>query len=487
MGVLTWSACVRQLNHIVGRCLRDDHYGSCISRFGSKVCRRSAMCFLRVHQLTIHGHLWFDSPMGIPSQLYQVEFLVVPLWGLYANMIAQLCSQISSPFIIYFHRKVVQSAHLRMLSNQERDVEKPLATMDTDESFDKSRPAPGERAHGTSKDDEVNPKLEKAQEGLGSSNELLQTFEVHGGKREGQGARANVEEPSEYIQNEVAAVDDVRTLRLHKFRRPHRGISETLRIRPIVNPSIVFGAVAVIVLVITGCVVPSVSYDYRGLVGLIMQLGMDFQRAQFQLSVIGIAQVLWNEARFLGTPKDYVGLASIIIVLVATTLIVPIIQTALIVAEWFLALKRSMASRIRVVVEILQAWQYVEVFVLSLIVGAWQLGDVSQFLINEYCGGLDQILADFVSYGIIRAEDAQCFQVQASVEPAAYVLIAAAVVLLLLSSLVSKACYQRVRDDARLAQNEQQVQKRHSAEVEPLGVIKPVPVLFSDQFRWLLK
>ena len=43
----------------------------------------------------------------LPSEFYSLDLLVVPLWGLYANMIAQLISQVSSHLIIHYHRKIV--------------------------------------------------------------------------------------------------------------------------------------------------------------------------------------------------------------------------------------------------------------------------------------------------------------------------------------------------------------------------------------------
>jgi hypothetical protein len=50
----------------------------------------------------------------LPDNFYSLDLLVVPMWGLYANMIAQLVSQISSHFIIHYHRKVIDAAEARM-------------------------------------------------------------------------------------------------------------------------------------------------------------------------------------------------------------------------------------------------------------------------------------------------------------------------------------------------------------------------------------
>ena len=46
----------------------------------------------------------------LPQGLYSINLLVVPLWGLYANMLAQLVSQVSSHFANHYHRKSVSAA-----------------------------------------------------------------------------------------------------------------------------------------------------------------------------------------------------------------------------------------------------------------------------------------------------------------------------------------------------------------------------------------
>ena len=43
----------------------------------------------------------------LPDDAVVIDLVVIPMWGLYANMIAQLISQISSHFIIHYHRHIV--------------------------------------------------------------------------------------------------------------------------------------------------------------------------------------------------------------------------------------------------------------------------------------------------------------------------------------------------------------------------------------------
>jgi hypothetical protein len=392
----------------------------------------------------------------LPVDLYQFDLLVAPLWGLYANMMAQLVSQISSHFIIYYHRVVASAAAGR--------VEDKRRALSGEVSFD----VPPEQATGSL------------------------SGEVSGDAPE--------EKPTE-IDEQVLGLadtsapenrpDEKRALSNHAFTRPHRGESAKLQARSWVNTAFMFLCVSTTVLLLVGCIVPSYSFDYLGLIGVAVESGNDFQEARVYLSVISTAQLLMDQARFLGTAKDFVGLLSIAIVLVMTALIVPIAQVATLVVEWLVPVRRVVSSRLRVAVEIFQAWQYVEVFLLSVIVAVWQIGDVSTFLVNDYCGNLAGFFATLVSNGVLDPSDGQCFRSQASIEPASYVLIAASIVLIVLTSFVSKATIQRDREE-----NEEHllipttssvnVEDGDEASPPPIDKITNIPVLFTDQYRWML-
>jgi hypothetical protein len=99
-----------------------------------------------------------------------------------------------------------------------------------------------------------------------------------------------------------------------------------------------------------------------------------------------------------------------------------------------------------------------------------------------------------VYYGILKEEDAQCFSVRSSVEPGSFVLAAGAVLLALVNTFVMKAIVQYFRDHDELEKRaildeENASHIEHSSEAEDVieAGIHPVPVLFTDTFRWLLR
>jgi hypothetical protein len=121
-------------------------------------------------------------------------------------------------------------------------------------------------------------------------------------------------------------------------------------------------------------------------------------------------------------------------------------------------------------------------------------------MINSYCDSLQDKFAQLVYYGILAEEDAQCFSVRSTIEGGSFMLAAGAVLLALLNTFVVKAVIQYFRDKDEL--------EKRCLDVEPSDVksdhtsgtaleeegnddhvaqIHPVPVLFSDTFRWTLR
>ncbi len=67
-------------------------------------------------------------------------------------------------------------------------------------------------------------------------------------------------------------------------------------------------------------------------------------------------------------------------------------------------------------------------------------------MFNAYCGSLDSFFAQMVSYGILKAADAQCFSVQGAIDPGSIALLVAAIILAVVSSVVSLASKQCLED-----------------------------------------
>ena len=363
-----------------------------------------------------------NSPSNLaflPEGFYSLDLLVVPLWGLYANLIAQLMSQISSHFIIHYHRKIAKRARDSYLMNC------------SDHSL-------------------------KAKEDA----------------------------------------DKKVLLRTHRFGRPHRGEEEKLIVRSWLNTTLVTVVVACCAFIIVGCALPSFAIEVFGMLGVAVEVGQEMQDAELYHSVFTVIKLLFDEAKFLDAAKDYIGLGSFSIIFFFTVLIVPIAQVVVLMWHWFVPMTMKQRMKMSVLVEILQAWQYAEVYIIAIFVASWQLGPISSFMVNEYCGTLDGFFAELVFYGLLKTEDAQCFSIKSSIEKGFFILAVGAVLLSLMNAFVTKATTQYCRDynrPMRVHQTEELGSTLEYADegqevmASPDSPIQPPPVLFTDSFRWLLQ
>lgn len=411
------------------------------------------------------------------------------MWGLYANMIAQLISQVSSHFIIHYHRNIVHKATKTykdrhgLIAASTRNLELTEASDNSNESF--------------------------------ASN-------LYGNRRD--------------------------VLHQHAYARPHRGESGKLIARCYVNGLVLFGSLVFVVLIILGCTLPSSGLEFLGVLGVAVESGQGWRQAVTKLSLFDLVKLLMDQARFVGQARDYLGLGSLSALLIITVLLVPLAQTATLLYQWFVPMAGKRRKRLAIAIEVLQAWQYAEVYIISVVVATWQLGPLSTFMINQYCGSFQETFDLLAYFGILDAGDAQCFRVDASIESAAYILALAAALLALLNTFIMNAVKQYFRDrdevisreewkehmfeqqdDMQTAnstpvkmleqdkmikeeqavviekdhnEEEYHIEKEDSSSVvsedrislgywegraEAEEYIKPVPVLFTDKFRWLLR
>ena len=307
-----------------------------------------------------------DHLSFIPEGLYSINMLVVPLWGLYANMLAQLLSQISSHIIIHYHRKTIASARERQ--DDEWGISRPSAT--------------------------------------GSS-----------------------------------------PLRKHCFVLDYEASTERARVRKGTSWLFAVLLASFVLLVICGCSLKSFSIEFFGIVGLAVESGQQFQEAKTSYSVFDLSRMIMDEARYLDTASDLVGLGTLASLLVITVFLVPLAQAFSQFVQWFAPTSVVQRKRNYVANECLAAWQYMEVYVLSIIISAWQLGGVSEFMINAYCDPLNGTLNALSFTGILKEEDAQCFRVDATVEAASWLLVAASILLAFSGHFITSASMQKVQDE----------------------------------------
>ena len=232
----------------------------------------------------------------LPENFYSADLLVVPMWGLYSNMTAQIVSQVSSHFIIYYHRCIVKKA-----------------------------------MHALQQDSQSEPKAEADQASNGH-------FILLWG---------------------------------HSFSNPHAKSSEELIAKSWVSSLILGSSVSMAALVVFGSFFPSFSVEILGIIGIAVESGQEFEEAITRHSVWSIVNMLFEQVGYLDATGDYVGVGIMGALVLATVMVVPILQAVGLVYQWFIPLTQNGRRRLSVVNEILQAWQYVEVYLIALFVASW--------------------------------------------------------------------------------------------------------------------
>jgi len=346
-----------------------------------------------------------DTISFLPSGFYDLNLLLIPCWGLYSNMIAQIISQFNSHLIIHYHRKIV---------------------------FD---------------------------------------FDAR-------------ERGSNATENEIDE-SDTEALFKHKFDRFGAKKGHLLVLRKGISALVVLMSVVFATLLLAGSIVPSFSLSQFGLVGLAVEVSPD-QSTYNEHNIFSTIKLLIDQAKFTGATTDAIGLASLSTIVVLTVIIVPLCQLVLLLLRWFGTMDKKRRIRTFVTIEALQAWQYVEVFVFSVIIACWQLGSVSEFLINDYCGSFESTFNSLAYYGILKPNDSQCFKVVANTKDGLWLLVAASVVFLLLNHFIASAAKQQEADLANSNSDISiQVELEDISDLEDFQ-LRTHPASFTDYYRWVL-
>jgi len=240
-------------------------------------------------------------------------------------------------------------------------------------------------------------------------------------------------------------------------------------------------------------------------VGVAVGSGQNNEEAYTSHDLFSIVKLLLEQASFLDNTSDYIGLGILSAILIFTVFIVPLMQVLFLMIRWFVPLKKQGQYRNFFVTEALQAWQYMEVYIFAVIIATWKLGSISEYMINDYCGGLEDFFVSTIYYGLLSESNAQCFRVNADVKSGMWILLAASIMLLLLNHFVRTAAIHQEKDEVDIPssvsgciegrrgniskesisnqaeESLDEIEKTNSSH----SLVMPPP-LFTDYYRWFL-
>jgi Paraquat-inducible protein A len=413
----------------------------------------------------------------MPNDIYNINLMVAPMWGLYSNMTAQLVSQVSSHFILMYQRRIEASASAKFMSNNKSNN---IIQGDTMPDSGSIKIVAEEKS--TKQMDEEGGQLDEVD------------LELHGEDQSPGSPNVTLPEHSSTFSSGSHSTNKFNLenvpLSRQVFYRAHRDETDGLVTRRGVNGLVIFGALAIVALTVVGCTLPSFATESQGVLGLMVGLGRGDGLSTTYHSIFSVSKLLVNMSEFLDQTKDLIGLLSISTLFILTTLVVPLALTLAQLFRWFYPFAKDSSALLDIWIEILEAWQYVEVYVVTVLLAVWQLGDISEFMINSECDQFKSFFASMSYFNILSEDEAQCFRMQPTIESGTYILLSATILLAVLRTFLTLAVRQVEYQSSLLSMSTPGMEAKNVEDEKDtdrmVNAIAPFPVLFTDRFRWLL-
>eukprot|EP00943_MAST-04B_sp_MAST-4B-sp1_P007716 g7716.t1 len=403
-------------------------------------------------------HLLIESPVVsfLPPNFWTVEVSVVPVWGLFANLIAQIQSQIISHICIYYHRNSVAAVE-EELGYKLLDVKKLKKIFEQQESRQMiENPMQTEAGKRNKQHIGDLPSIVESFDGISSANTNNKARKEKKSRTRNRASTTWLNSQDNIIGPRKALVNIKASLRNHFFEMKSdygEAGAEIGRLRVQVSPCgqwiIILGIIITEILLIIGTTMPSFYMNTHGLAGIAIDIGKTNSSAQ-KYSIIKTVQSIGNQVD-VDDVGSVLGIGSIAGLFLLTTVIVPSLQLFALLLMWILNLNLENQKRLYLINEALGAWQYLEVYIIAIGVATLQMADISAQIAAPLCRDLDGTFDVLASLGIVEPINASCFTVLAGIEHGMYVLLVGAILLNAINVLVTKAAVAALQDrEARL-------------------------------------
>jgi len=376
-----------------------------------------------------------------------VDILMVPDWGLYATSIAHVMALITSRICIHYHERIVASSTSTELSKEEE-------TENIKEGDNHHLVASIDAEHGSRS--ELVPQATTTQGA--SYNPGCCVFETSIMSQEATEVSIAAGEEQQVVvssslssQEEEDGDDCQRNVWIAKPRFLWFSAASTRGTTSIMRIAITGGMASLVVgLVAAGCLVPSFSRDIRGFAGLLMDMSGSYgsTHGSESFSVFSTIARFMHHARLLNSPSQFVGHLWLAALLALTVFMAPIIEATLLLVYWFwpqpnqeqppadktkVQIRRR---RLAVALQILQSCQSMEVFLLSAIMFALELGGITNMVAPSVCQPVERLTENLALYGVLEQDDTMCFSYNGSIQYGSLLLLLAVLALYGLTMIV---------------------------------------------------
>lgn len=323
-----------------------------------------------------------------PLGYYGIVLSMTPMWGMFANLIAQIISQLLSMFTLWAHSR----GYVRDWHKFHRSSVTPVALPVADAV------EPGDIVDGLQKPDNSAP------EASGGLPVLPDMPAVAVMSQEFCGAG---------------------------MRQKATAWGKALTI---------IGILVTIALVICGSILTGFTFRVVGLLGLVQDIAVPGSSTRFFTPFSMVSEMIRSVAE-AGIGLQ-IGTWLLAIVMIACVLFVPVCQAAVLLAIWAVPMPLTTLKAMLKANEILASWQYMEVYLIAVIVGGIQIPMLADLLVGDSCDGIQDLLDWMVEKGIMT--HATCFSADIRVKAGLWCIFIGSILLYTCSVAVREAAFEIV-------------------------------------------
>lgn len=420
----------------------------------------------------------------MPNEFFDVEVMVLPVWGMFAFLLATACALCVNHFVIVIHRNAIADDTAVM------EAFARMSTADALESGDKKKAS---MLHKYSSANGMDlPSLSAIQtiDSLPSTHfddddvRLLQTPLTPDGEEslekpslgERQESRMRCKSSLAAALSRLAELEHGRTGRKLSLAHARKRVDTSAAVKRLRSKTSFFSAgtddvigkrkmlihvkealkdhvfdvdgeefqvalnpraqMAVLLLCVlsaafvgVGSFLPSFEIEVAGLAGIAEEFYRGSGANVKEFSMWTISFVVFEQAQFCHHFKDQLGVGFMGVVYLAVSFFIPLIQLISLAYMWHVPMTLKRQKQLFFVNEVLSAWATVEVFIVGIVAALFELTSVSGFMADaiEQCGDIKNILRDYaVPLDLMNLDEAQCFSVLTRLRYGIYVLVGAA-------------------------------------------------------------
>ncbi|KAK3238254.1 hypothetical protein CYMTET_51721 [Cymbomonas tetramitiformis] len=194
--------------------------------------------------------------------------------------------------------------------------------------------------------------------------------------------------------------------------------------------------VAAAVLIVYYSFIDVFIFHFKGWIGLVLGSGKDAGH-----SLLSVAASI---PRCSGTPTD-AGVLMIKGIYLVLSFVMPLMQVLGLLVLWLVPLSLRGQRHVFFVVEMINAWGALDVFIVSIIAAVVEIKQFAGFIIGDMCDAINAIDEEYLSM-LFPDGDYSCFDVNTELTSACYGLLLTSLLNGLLSQIISRSCEQALKE-----------------------------------------